>query len=67
MLISFFFLGSNPGNVNNETPSGSVLEYDEEIDDYPPHEPILQPFEEQYEEEQKYEAERIKVHIYVSI
>ena len=37
------------------------VEYDPEIDDFPPHEPILQPFEEELERAMKEQKELGKV------
>eukprot|EP00111_Clytia_hemisphaerica_P001192 TCONS_00003410-protein len=38
----------------------SHVEFDEELEDYPPHDPIMQPFDEPYEDELKFEEERVK-------
>ena len=42
------------------------VEYDPDIDDFPPHEPVMQPYEEELEREMKEQNSREKVQFVLS-
>jgi hypothetical protein len=54
MFIFVLFLEVEVESFDND-------EFDPSIDPYPEHEPIMQPFDESYEEEQAFEEQRMKV------
>ena len=43
------------------------VEYDPDIDDFPPHEPVMQPYEEELEREMKEQNSRGKVRFALSV